>query len=103
MNTLKNFKMNDALSAMRGVAEALKRMSISVPMKSDKIEDRKKKKKTQKGAVHQINPVFKPGRTLVAPSLYRRSHMGVVKIIPNYKKSHPAPKGRNLVKGVSNG
>lgn len=33
------------------------------------------KAKTQKGALHKVNPVWMPGKTR-APSLYRRLHLG---------------------------
>lgn len=54
------------------------------------------KKKTQPGATHKVNPVFKPRQIYaMPPSMFRRMHKGVVKIVPNYLKPSPAPRWRN--------
>jgi hypothetical protein len=69
---------------------------MGVSKKADKPGTRKSKKKTQKGAIHVVNPTFKSRQLLaMTPAYYRKSHKGQVVIVPNYLQPHPAPKWRN--------
>src|SRR5688572_2207403 len=56
----------------------------------------KKSGKTRRGATHRVG-MHKMSRALysMSPAEYRRKHLGVVTIVPNYKKPHPAPRWRN--------
>ena len=86
-------RINDAISGMRG---ALAPMGNLVPMKADKPGEKKEKKKTKKGAVHTVGLKFRVRKLAsVKPAQYRRLHLGVVTIEPNYKKPHAAPRWRN--------
>lgn len=89
-------KVQDAVKAMRGLGTAFEKFSDSVPKKADKPGDIVKKKKTKKGAMHKVNPIFHGRKILsLTHSKYRRAHKGLVKKTPNYKLPHPAPKWRN--------
>lgn len=71
-------------------------MNSGVDRRADKPGTHREKKKTQPGAKHNVNPVFKPIQIIaMPPSMYRRMHKGVVTITPNYLKPHPQPKWRN--------
>lgn len=60
----------------------------------------KKSGKTRRGAKHKVNPTFRSRRIFkTTPAQYRHEHRGVTDVVPNYKKPHAKPRGRNLVKG----
>lgn len=87
-------KLMDAIAGMRNLARFERAMGVS--KKSDKPGTRKSKKKTQKGAIHVVNPTFKARQILaMTPAYYRKSHKGQVVMVPNYLQPHPAPKWRN--------
>lgn len=105
-------KMQQATTSIRELGTIFSRLSTSIPKKADKPGTKKQTKKTQKGATHKVNPVFR-GRTVFriprkiigdrkfSPALYRYFHMGIVTRTPNYKLPHPAPQGRNTVGGLN--
>lgn len=73
-------KIQDSVKAMRGLSDAFKQFAAThtkdVPKKADKPGTLKGKKKTQKGAIHKVNPTFHSRQILaVTPAQYRRRHM----------------------------
>lgn len=90
--------MDVAQAQMRGMLDALNKIAMNsgVAKKADKSGTRKATKKTQPGAIHKHGKVFLARRiSPLTPAQYRNQHMGLVVIVPNYLKPHPAPRWRN--------
>lgn len=100
MNFADKFQKNKAaiISALMGLVENF-RPAKYPDAKTPKGRYAPSTKKTNKGATHKVNPVFR-SRVVndVTPAEYRHLHMGRNRTtIPNYKKKHAAPKARNVV------
>ena len=80
--------------SIRGLQDAFKQLTsaLPVPKKAAKEEDVKEKKKTQKGAIHKVNPVFRSRRvSKLTPAQYRHQHVGnphkyAIKLMKGVKK-----------------
>lgn len=97
-------KFQKAIDGIRGMATAFEKLGKAmakatagaVPMKADKPGEKKERKKTQKGATHVVNPVFRARKiSRLTPAQYRAKHAGVVRIVPSYLLPHAPPKWRN--------
>lgn len=84
-------QMQRMMEKLNGIA-----LGTGVPKLADKPATRKEKKKTKKGAVHKVNPVFRARKiATVTPAKFRRMNLGMIRDIPNWKKPHAAPRWRN--------
>jgi hypothetical protein len=89
-----NFNFKNVFPILR---EAMRQKRFEGVVMKTSSEDKKRVKSTKKGATHKIGESFKPRQILaMTPAFYRHNHRGVVKIVPNYLKPHPAPRGRNV-------
>lgn len=90
--------LTEMIAALSGLANAFKRFGAV---------QRRKSGKTRRGAKHILGRVFKSVKIFqMTPAEYRRQHLGRLtkvssngkktKFVPNYKKPHPEPRGRNL-------
>ena len=89
-----NFRFPKYFTALR---EAIQPATYEGSTPKARNEQSNRRNKTKKGASHVVRPTFRSRRIKsVSPAQYRREHMGIVTIIPNYLQPHAAPKGRNV-------
>ena len=72
-----NFKIPQI--SLRDLEEAFRNLTsvLPAPKKIAKEKEIKEKKKTQKGATHEVNPVFRSRKlSKLTPAQYRRQHVG---------------------------